>query len=64
MLGDRGHVATVAYNRVVLLTGEVPTEQDKTSVGQAVQRVDNVKSVLNELEVMMTSLGSFAQAEV
>jgi len=52
VLGDRGHVAAVSYNRVVLLTGEVPTDQDKTTVEQAVQRVDNVKSIVNELEVM------------
>jgi len=52
MIGDRGHVATVAYNRVVLLTGEVPTEQDKTNIEQAVQHVDNVKSILNEIEIM------------
>jgi osmotically-inducible protein OsmY len=55
VIGDRGHVATVAYNRVVLLTGEVPAEQDKTTVEQAVQRVENVKSILNELDVMAPS---------
>jgi osmotically-inducible protein OsmY len=59
VIADRGHVAPVSYNRVVLLTGEVPTEQDKTAVEQAVQRVDNVKSIVNELEVMApTSLTS------
>jgi osmotically-inducible protein OsmY len=52
VLGDRGHVAAVSYNRVVLLTGEVPSDADKTAVEQAVQRVENLKSVLNELEVM------------
>ena len=51
-IGDRGHVAAVAYNRAVLLTGEVTSEADKAAVEQAVQRVDNVKSVLNETEVM------------
>ena len=28
-VGDRGHVNVTSYNRVVLLTGEVPTEADK-----------------------------------
>jgi osmotically-inducible protein OsmY len=51
-IGERGHVAAVSYNRVVLLTGEVPSDADKTAVEQAVQRVDNVKSIINDLEVM------------
>jgi len=55
VIGDRGHVAAVSYNRVVLLTGEVQSEADKAGVEQAVQRVDNVKSIVNELEVMGAS---------
>jgi osmotically-inducible protein OsmY len=51
-IGDRGHVAAVSYNRVVLLTGEAASDADKTAVEQAVQRVDNVKSIINDLEVM------------
>ena len=27
-LGERGHINLTSYNRQVLLTGEVPTEQD------------------------------------
>jgi osmotically-inducible protein OsmY len=53
------HINVSAYNRTVLLTGEVPSEADKAAVEQAVQRVDNVKSIINELEVMgQTSLTS------
>jgi len=48
-IGDRGHVNVTSYNRLVLITGEVPTEADKTSVEQAIARIDNVKSVVNEL---------------
>jgi osmotically-inducible protein OsmY len=55
VLGDRGHVNVTSYNRVVLITGEVPTEADKTAVEQAVQRVENVKSTVNELQVTMNS---------
>lgn len=51
-LGDRGHVSTTSYNRVVLITGEVQTEADKAAAEAAVQRVENVKSIVNELEVM------------
>ncbi len=55
VLGDRGHVSTTSYNRMVLITGEVPTEEDKVAVEQAVQRVENVRSIVNELQVSGTS---------
>ncbi len=54
-LGDRGHVNINSYNRLVLLTGEVPTEADKAAAEQAVSRVENVKSVVNELAVGFNS---------
>ena len=47
--GDRGRINTTSYNRMVLLTGEVPTEADKTTAEQVVARIDNVVSVVNEL---------------
>ncbi|MGZ5186062.1 MAG: BON domain-containing protein [Caldimonas sp.] len=49
--GDRARVSTTSYNRMVLLTGEVPSEGDKTTAEQVVARVDNVQSVVNELTV-------------
>ena len=51
-LGERGHVNVNSYNRRVLLTGEVPSAQDKQLVEQVVTRVDNVQSVVNELAVL------------
>jgi osmotically-inducible protein OsmY len=51
-LGDRVHVNVTSYNRQVLLTGEVPSAQDKQLVEQIASRVDNVRSVVNELAVM------------
>jgi osmotically-inducible protein OsmY len=54
-LGNRGHVNVTSYNLQVLITGEVPTEQDKVLVQQIVSRVDNVKSIVNELGVMANS---------
>ena len=54
-IGDRVHVNLNSYNRQVLLTGEVPTAQDKLLVEQIVSRVENVSSVVNELAVMGSS---------
>jgi osmotically-inducible protein OsmY len=54
-LGERGHVNTSSYNRVVLVTGEVPTEADRAKVEAAVSKVENVRAVLNELAVMPNS---------
>lgn len=51
-LGDRAHVNINSYNRQVLLTGEVPNEQDKQLAEQIVSKVDNVKGVVNDLAVM------------
>ena len=54
-LGDRGNVSTTSYNRLVLVTGEVPSEADKANVEQAISRVENVRSVVNELVVFAPS---------
>lgn len=59
VIADRGRASPTSYNRVVLLTGDVATEADKAAIEQAVARVDNVKSIVNELAVMGSlSLGS------
>ena len=55
VINDRSHVNVTSYNRTVLLTGEAATEADKTSIEQTVQRVDNVKSTVNELAVTIPS---------
>lgn len=52
---DRGHVNVTAYNRQVLLTGEVPTEADKAAAGEAAKGVENVNNVMNELAVTLSS---------
>lgn len=51
-IGNRGHINVTSYNRVVLLTGEVPTEADKAAVEAAMAKVENVRSVVNELAVI------------
>lgn len=48
-LGARVHINVNSYNRRVLLTGEVPTVQDKMLAEQIVSQVENVHSVVNEL---------------
>ncbi len=58
-VAERAHVNVTSYNRQVLLTGEVPTEQEKQRVQEVVSRVENVRSIVNELGVMPnTSFGS------
>jgi osmotically-inducible protein OsmY len=54
-VGDRAHVNVTSYNRQVLLTGEAPSEADRTAIEQAVSRVDNVRTIVNELAVMAPS---------
>ena len=49
--GDRARIDTTSYNRLVLLTGEVPTAEDKTRAEQVVARVPNVSAVVNEITV-------------
>ena len=51
VVGDRAHVSTTSYNRMVLLTGEVPNEADKAAVEQAVARIENVRSTVNDLAI-------------
>jgi osmotically-inducible protein OsmY len=50
-----GHINVTSYNRMVLITGEVPNEVDRKAVEQVVSRVENVRSVVNELAVLGNS---------
>ena len=54
-LGERGHINVTSYNRQVLLTGEVPSAADKQQVEQILSKVENVRSVVNEIDVMEIS---------
>ncbi len=51
VVGERSHVNITSYDRQVLLTGEVFSEADKATIGQAVAKVENVRNVVNELEI-------------
>jgi osmotically-inducible protein OsmY len=55
VINDRSHVNVTSYNRTVLLTGEAATDADKAAIEQTVQKVDNVKSTVNELAVTIPS---------
>jgi len=55
LLGDKAHVVVTSYNRVALITGEVPTEADKAAVDKAIAAVQNVRSTVNDLAVMPNS---------
>jgi osmotically-inducible protein OsmY len=47
--GDRAHISVTSYNRQVLLTGEVASAAAKQQAEQVVSRVENVRSIVNEL---------------
>jgi osmotically-inducible protein OsmY len=50
-IGGRGSVSVTSYNRIVLLTGTVPSEADKATVERVVAGIENVRSVVNELAI-------------
>jgi osmotically-inducible protein OsmY len=56
------HINATSYNRRVLLTGEVPSEEAKKKIEEEVRRIENVREVTNELQVAgassLTSRGS------
>lgn len=51
-IGERGRVLVNSYNRRVLLTGDVASEQEKALAEATVARVENVASIVNEIGVM------------
>lgn len=54
-LSTLGNVSVTSYNRMLLITGEVPKEADRGTVEQALSRIENVRSVVNELAVAANS---------
>ena len=49
--GRGGHIDATSYNRRVLLTGEAPTEDLRREAEAAVRKIDNVRDVVNELQI-------------
>lgn len=57
--GNSVHINVTSYNRIVLLTGEAPTEAVKMDIERLIMGVDNVRKIYNEIAVAgNTSLAS------
>jgi len=54
-LGDKAHVTITSFNRQVLLTGEVANDRDLKNVIQLVEKIENVRTVVNEMSIMPPS---------
>jgi osmotically-inducible protein OsmY len=63
-LGERVHINVTSYNRQLLLTGEVPTAQDKQLAEQVVSRVENVRAIVNELGIQANTTFSQRSSDV
>ncbi|MGD9982819.1 MAG: BON domain-containing protein [Porticoccaceae bacterium] len=48
---ESAHVNVNSHNRMVLLTGEVPTEEMKTLAGDTARKYQGAREVFNELQV-------------
>ncbi len=51
-IGSRGRVSVTSYNRLALITGEVTSDADRALIEKTVSRVENVRSIVNELAVV------------
>ncbi len=54
-LATLGQVSVTSYNRMVLLTGEVPGAPERAAVEAAVAKVENVRAVVNEIVIAPNS---------
>jgi osmotically-inducible protein OsmY len=62
-LATLGQVNVTSYNRLVLLTGEVPGAAERAAVEQAVAKVENVRAVVNETVIAPNSSVSSRSAD-
>src|SRR3546814_13196424 len=51
VFGNKARVNTTSYGVWALLTGDVPTEQDKKKAEETVAKAEKVTKVINELRV-------------
>ncbi len=49
--GSAANISVTSYNRVVLLTGQVPDGNAREEAGRLAAQVENVKGLVNELQV-------------
>jgi len=52
VLGKRGNVGVTSYNQLVLILGDVTSDDDRKLVEQTVSRIEKVRSTVNELAVV------------
>ena len=50
-LGNQVNINVTSFNRIVLLTGEVPTEAMKNDATRLVRSIANVRNVINEITI-------------
>jgi osmotically-inducible protein OsmY len=48
---DLAHANFTAFNRRLLITGEVPSEEAKSAIESEVRKIEGVKDVYNELGI-------------
>jgi osmotically-inducible protein OsmY len=53
--GRGAHVNPTSFNRLVLLTGEAPTEELKREAEEIVRKIESVKQVTNEIRIAAPS---------
>lgn len=53
--GNVAHVNITSFNRIVLLTGEAPSENAKVEIEKLIMGVDNVRKIHNEITVASNS---------
>jgi len=51
-LGDAVHVNVSSYNRLALITGEVPDQKRKAQIEKIILDVENVQKTVNEVAIM------------
>jgi osmotically-inducible protein OsmY len=56
--GSRVHVNVTSYNRIALVTGEVPDEQSRQEAEKIVRAVPNVRDATNDLQI--SGISSYA----
>ena len=62
VFGDAVHVDVTSYNRRVLLTGIVKDEETRAKVENEIKGVENVQSVVNEIQIGLFLPGVGAQS--
>ncbi|HBV21774.1 MAG TPA: transporter, partial [Nitrosomonas sp.] len=50
-LGNQVHINVTSFNRIVLLTGEAPSETMKEEAATLARSIQNVRNVINEITI-------------